>query len=354
MTDADVDGSHIRTLLLTFFFRQMQELIQRGRIFIAQPPLYLISRGKHEEYVLNERGMNDVLANIGLDGSSLLVRDVTSQSETGAEEPAIVRTIEGEELKRVVRQLRRLAELVEIVERRGVPFVDLLATRDNDPTGEGQLPSHRITWHEGDTSHEVFAFSEAHVQEILKRHNLEMDDLDAAIESGDGARRIATVRELHENKELATIFTELAAAGLDIDDYALVHEEAVTGEKLPTKYAWRTNIKSRKASDDGSDGESEEPSGKIVDAANIPSILTTLLDVGRRGMEVKRFKGLGEMDPEQLWETTMDSSKRTLLRVNWEDATAAEELFSTLMGENVEERRAYIERHALEVKQLDV
>jgi len=94
--------------------------------------------------------------------------------------------------------------------------------------------------------------------------------------------------------------------------------------------------------------------GRLVEAPNIPAILTTLLHVGRRGMEVKRFKGLGEMDAVQLWDTTMDPSRRTLLRVNWDDASAADELFTILMGENVEQRRKYIEDHALEVKSLDV
>src|SRR5690606_15963320 len=127
-----------------------------------------------------------------------------------------------------------------------------------------------------------------------------------------------------------------------IDDYTLVQEEAVTGEKLPPRYAWL--VKSRNAS------EGED----IVDVPNIPSILDALHDVGRRGSEIKRFKGLGEMNPEQLWETTMNPATRTLLRVTWDSASDADQLFSTLMGENVESRRAYIEDHALEVKKLDI
>ena len=370
MTDADVDGSHIRTLLLTFFFRQMPELIRRGRIYIAQPPLYLLARGKREEYVLNERAMSDVLAGIGLDGATLLVRDPDNpDAETGL--PRVVREVGGEALARLVRALRRLAELVEVVERRGVPFVDLLSERDNDPDGAGRLPTHRVTWGAAPGTNtepgEAFAWSEAQVDSIIESNRLRKPDLDAAMGNGHATpasdpRPVGVVRELHENRELATIFETLAEAGLDIADFALVHEEAVTGEKMPTKYAWRTPARAtrkRAADDEGGDEASSgdgaaDPGSRLVEAANIPEILARLLDVGRRGMEVKRFKGLGEMDPEQLWETTMDPSERTLLRVNWDDASAADELFTILMGENVEQRRAYIERHALEVKSLDV
>jgi DNA gyrase subunit B len=120
-----------------------------------------------------------------------------------------------------------------------------------------------------------------------------------------------------------------------------VQEESVTGEKIPTKYAWRVRNER-----DGSE--------QFVEAANVPSILRSLHEVGRRGIEIKRFKGLGEMEATQLWETTMDPAKRTLLRVSWDAASEADALFAILMGENVEQRRNYIEKHALEVKNLDV
>ena len=405
MTDADVDGSHIRTLLLTFFFRQMPELIRHGRVYIAQPPLYLIARGKKEQFVLNERQMNDVLTKLGIDGAELLVRDVSGAAEAAAGaasvgpagEPPVTRRIGGDDLPRVVRALRRLDDLVGVVERRGVPFVDLLSERSRDPSGAGKLPTHRVTSASSAASAaaeasgdgperiaaapsrgEAFAFGEEHLQELLREKGLRVEDLDAAIEDGASRehaetsaadpRPVASVRELHENRELEVVFRQLADFGLEIDDYGLTHEEAVTGERLPTKYAWVTDKggAARGSSDDGSDADDENsadeagdaarsrPVGKLVEAANIPEILDRLLEVGRRGMEVKRFKGLGEMDPEQLWETTMDPEKRTLLRVNWDDASAADELFTILMGENVEQRRSYIERHALEVKSLDV
>jgi DNA gyrase subunit B len=221
---------------------------------------------------------------------------------------------------------------------------------------------------------DAFAWSDEQARRIITEHGLmpeedaiaarqlaETNGKAAPIESDD--KPLATIRELHENKELAPIIVQLSDLGIDIDDYGLVQEEAVTGEKLPTKYAWVMQKKQaasketeRSDSQEDSDEESapESPSAKIIEAASIPDILATLRELGRRGMEVKRFKGLGEMDPEQLWETTMDFEKRTLMRVTWDQGEAADELFTTLMGENVEQRRNYIEKHALEVKQLDV
>ena len=146
---------------------------------------------------------------------------------------------------------------------------------------------------------------------------------------------------LHENREIERLIDQLAKHGLSTRDWTRVQEESVTGEKLPTKFAWTV------------DGEKGKPS-ETVEVANIPSILQKLHEVGRRGIEVKRFKGLGEMEAVQLWDTTMDPARRTLLRVTWDQASNADALFTVLMGEDVERRRGYIEKHALEVKNLDV
>jgi len=127
---------------------------------------------------------------------------------------------------------------------------------------------------------------------------------------------------------------------IDINDYFLTQEETVSGEMLTTKYAWVI--------------ESDSDTQEVVDVPNIPEILDSLRQIGRRGIEIKRFKGLGEMNPEELWDTTMDPEKRTLLRVTWDAASDADQLFTTLMGEQVECRRKYIEDHALEVKNLDI
>ncbi|TVQ50308.1 MAG: DNA gyrase subunit B [Phycisphaerales bacterium] len=330
MTDADVDGSHIRTLLLTFFFRQMPELIRQGKIFLAQPPLYQVTRNKKSQYVLNEQKMASVLTNLAIGTATLVIRD-----DDGNE----VRRIETDELERLIKQLTRLQELVNVSERRGTPFPMLLQSRENDPTGEKRLPTHRLSWPAG----EELCWSEEQAQEVIQQRNLLLDDLESGT-SGNGTTedrlRIATLRELHENKELQIILDRLADFGIDIEDYALTQEESVTGEKLPTRFAWLV--------DSGTEQES------VVEVPNIPSILSQLHDVGRRGLQLKRYKGLGEMNADELWETTMDPDKRTILRVTWDTASNADQLFTILMGEHVESRRSYIEDHALEVKNLDI
>lgn len=347
MTDADVDGSHIRTLLLTFLFRQMPELIRRGHVYIAQPPLYQIIKGKKSRYVINERKLADVLTELGLDGSTLVVRDI-EQAEPGAEAP-VVRRISGQDASRLVRHLTRLNELVEIAERRGVRFVDLLGARR-----DGKLPTHRVTTR----SVGEYAWSEQEAHAIVDQRGWKLVEDEESGSDGEPA----TVRELHENRELEVIFRELEALGLSIDDFALVREESVTGEVLPAKFAWETE-KTGKAAEpartaDEEDGDVASPTAsataRVVEAANLPAILDALHEIGRRGMEIKRFKGLGEMDAIQLWETTMDPDVRTLMRVRWEQAGEADGLFSLLMGEQVEPRRKFIEDHALEVKNLDV
>ncbi len=328
MTDADVDGSHIRTLLLTFFFRQMPELIRQGKIYLAQPPLYMVTRNKRSQYVLDEQEMSRVLTDLALSSAVLLIRD-ESGSELGR--------IEGDVLARLVRQLTRLDDLVRVAERRGIQFTTLLESRDHDPAGEGRLPSHRLVWPEG----EELRWSEEQAREIIESQGLILDDLGSGDGQPEGGHlKLATLRELHENRELEKLIERLAEHGIDIGDYGLVQEQSVTGEKLPTRYAWLV------------EPQAEEP--LVIDVPNIPGILSALHDVGRRGIEVKRFKGLGEMNPEELWETTMDPERRTLLRVVWDTASNADQLFTTLMGENVENRRAYIEDHALEVKHLDI
>jgi DNA gyrase subunit B len=325
MTDADVDGSHIRTLLLTFFFRQMPELLRAGRIYLAQPPLYQVKRGKKIKYVLDDKEMAGVLTDLALDRATFIVRD-----DDGNE----TRRVESQDARRLVQRLSRLGELVGVSERRGIPFADLLGSRDNDPEGAGGLPTHRIIWPGG----ERLFWSEGDALKHIEAEGFVLDDLQA---SGNGDRmKLATLRELHENRELSKLFEGLEEFGVAIDDYGLVQEESVAGDRLPTRYGWVV--------DTGADDQS------VVDVPNVPSILAVLHDVGRRGIEIKRFKGLGEMNPEELWDTTMDPGKRSLLRVSWDSASDADQLFSTLMGENVESRRTYIEDHALEVRNLDI
>ena len=365
MTDADVDGSHIRTLLLTFFFRQMPELIRRGRMYIAQPPLYQVAKGKNIRYVVNEKLLDDALTELGMEGAALTVRRLDGEGDRA--QAVEERRIEGQDAKRAVKHLRRLAELVEISERRGVLFVDLLGERANDPEGRRRLPSHRVQWRAND----VPAWSEEQSHRIIEDHGLRLGDEvevegEAAAPDAPPRGPAATIRELHENRELERVFAELEALGLSIDDWALIQEESVTGVKLPARFAWETTKAPRQPGDRasgagepddaGEEAPPTEPRGdaRLVEAPNLAAIVPALREIGRRGLEIKRFKGLGEMDAEQLWDTTMDPQRRTMLRVSWDMGQEAEYLFSTLMGEHVEPRRKFIEEHALEVKNLDV
>ena len=370
MTDADVDGSHIRTLLLTFFFRQMPELIRRGHIYCAQPPLYEVARGSGKRqtssYVLNERALDDRLTELGLDRAVLEVRDIEGWTTDGRVpedvvdgQPKVVTTLDGADLKRAIKLLTRLGELVEVAERRGVRFVDLLSARK-----DGVLPTHLVSCRAAN----VHAWSEEEALAAVESNGWKLvetgpSDEDVAGEVGEADERpLATLRELHENKELGQVFTELDELGLAIEDYDLVQEESVTGERLPARFAWRLGdaAEAEDAGDEsGGDGEGESSpravvKGKMLEAANLPAVVDALHEIGRRGLEIKRFKGLGEMDAEQLWDTTMDPTRRTLMRVTWEQAGDAEALFSVLMGEQVEPRRKFIEEHALEVRNLDV
>jgi len=334
MTDADVDGSHIRTLLLTFFFRHMQELIKAGRIYCAQPPLYQVTRKKKVEYVLNDRAMRQIYTDLGLEVTTLLVRD----ADTGKEK----RKLAGEELLRVVELLNRLEELVRIIQRRGIDFADFLAKRDK----HGRLPLYRVVI-EGE---ERYFADSSERDAFLREQNLLVEDEDMKQVSGDGAgagekhkgengdsglKRLQKNHELHEVKDLEKLFSQLEQYGLSIDDYFLTQEESVAGERLMTKY-----------------GLIQED--KTTDVAGVAQLLPEIHRLGKQGMEVKRFKGLGEMNAEELWETTLDPTKRVLMRVTLQEAGEAERMFSVLMGEDVERRRQFIEDHALEVKNLDV
>jgi DNA gyrase subunit B len=326
MTDADVDGSHIRTLLLTFFFRQMKELVRQGKVYIAQPPLYQVTRNKKCFYVNNENEMTSLLTDMAINTVAFITRD-----KKGKE----ISRIDGDDLARVTRHLSRLSELIDIATRRGTPFATLLEMRENDPDGRGRLPNYRVVW----LNNEVVCWSEEDARKVIANNDLLLDDINVEVNNGN-ASQIAALRELHENKEIDVLIETLKSFNIDLDDYSLVQEETISGEKLSTKYGWII--------DPNTDNE------EVVDVPNVPDILEALRKIGRRGIEIKRFKGLGEMNPEELWDTTMDPAKRTLLRVTWDSASDADQLFTTLMGEQVECRRKYIEDHALEVKNLDI
>jgi DNA gyrase subunit B len=328
MTDADVDGSHIRTLLLTFFFRHMQELIRAGRIYVAQPPLYLVTRGKKKsEYVINERSMRQTLTDLGLDGTSLVIRD---------DERKEITRLAGDELRRVVELLNKLEELSKVIQRRGIDFADFLGRRDST----GCMPLFRVVVDGEDR----FFHTSVERDEFLKEQNLLVEDVEMEQvqaqgngnkKQDDNVKRLQKNQELHEVKELEKLFAQVEATGLMMDDYFLTQEVSVSGEKLATKYALSNEA-------------------EMIDIAGVSQVVPEIHKLARRAIEIKRFKGLGEMNADQLWETTLDPSKRVLLRVTLDQASEAEQMFSILMGEDVERRRQFIEEHALEVKNLDV
>jgi len=402
MTDADVDGSHIRSLLLTFFFRQMRPLLERGHIYVAQPPLFQLtkvgSKTKKGQYVLNGKGLDDALMTIGIESAALVVRDVSAldPEDPRANQAKELRRIEGSTLRRVVHLLRRLGELVEVSQRRGVPFHDLLRARTWDNVSaagatHSTLPTHRVTWR-GGMAH---AWSEQEALAVITEKGLSLADHAAApaqpnaIVATPGEvpaptpvrdlSLLAVIRELHENRELDRLFAELGSLGVPvgIEAYCDAQRESVTGDMLPARFAWVLgSAKAEEIAASGAEHDAEDASSGgsgggngggtavavkkasarsgVVEAANLPAILDSLRDIGSRGLDVKRFKGLGEMDAEQLWDTTMDPTRRTLLKVTLESAIEADHLFAKLMGEEVEPRRQYIEQHALEVKNLDV
>jgi DNA gyrase subunit B len=214
MTDADVDGSHIRTLLLTFFFRQMGELIKSGKVYLAQPPLYEVSRNKQSQYVLNEKRMTEVLTELAMTSAVLIVRDEKAKE---------IRRIKGDELMRLVQTLTRVQELVTIAERRGTAFKSLLEARASDPTKQQRLPTHRIVWPKGE---ELF-WSEEQAQAFVGKHKLVLDELQSGESSNGDRSHTAILRELHENRELDRLFKRLHDQGISIDNWNLVQQEAV-------------------------------------------------------------------------------------------------------------------------------
>ena len=331
MTDADVDGSHIRTLLLTFFYRHMKPLIINRRVFIAQPPLYLVTRKRKKHYVLNETEMRQRLAELGLDGTALEVRDHSGRKME------VVQSFSGAKLRELVGLLEELGDRARIVERRGLAFQTLMANRK-----KGRLPSHWLVV----DGRDVFCHSQQQYDEQLAKYadSLLVEDGNGNGNGNNGGRseaasagrpRVQKRAELHEVKDIARLISKLKTRGLSIEDYFLTRSEAVTGEKEPAKYVLINE-------------------GETLELENVAEIVPGVRQIGSRGMEIKRFKGLGEMNADELWETTMDPDRRVLLRVNLDEAEEAERMFTLLMGDNVERRRNFIEEHALEVKNLDV
>jgi DNA gyrase subunit B len=317
MTDADVDGAHIRTLLLTFFFRQMPQLFTSNKIFIAQPPLYEIKiKGtKKTEYILNEGQMQRKMVNRGLEGTELVVRDIENNSQ-------VKQTIIGDRLKDIVKLLTDAERIISVLSRRGIDFKEFIQSYYN---GE-KLPAFRIITQD---QSEVF-YEKAEYEKRIEKLNGSVTE-----ETADEEPTIVT-EELHEVDKLNEIGNKLKNDyQLDIKDFLLKAEKTISGEAIPTKFEL--------VNDENG-----------YDIASLSDMCPGIRQIGGKGIEIKRFKGLGEMNADQLWYTTMDPQKRTLLQVKLDDAGEADRLFSILMGSDVEKRRKFIQDHALEVQNLDV
>jgi len=346
MTDADVDGSHIRTLLLTFFYRHMKPLIDQGYLYVAQPPLYRVRRKGREQYVKSDREMKMTLLRIGVEGTTLRVNPPPKSRKKPDE-------ISGAKLEELALLLADMEELVRSLHRRGILWEEFLARRDKRgdfPTWAARIGDGVELFHsEAEAAKAIAAaFPKPKRERAADKKTEEPEKGEKAKEAEEPAAEepaaeepaaeepeIPEPEELFGARELNKLAKKLQSRGLDVADWHLEVEEPVGGEKPYTKFTVATD-------------------GDVVGVAGVSEILPTIRRLGQKGMDIQRFKGLGEMNAEQLWETTMDPARRTLKKVLVEDVAEAEHIFSVLMGEKVEPRRAFIEAHALEVRNLDV
>jgi len=318
MADADVDGSHIRTLLLTLFYRQLTELVKQGHVYIAQPPLYKVRRGKREEYIYSEGALNEHLFDLGLDGVEL-IHVKRKKAFTEAQSKELLRTIS------------EVEHLGKSLQRKGVDFSKYLEMRHPKTK---KLPIFRVKV-EGDAH---FLYSDQELARFTKGKE-EPDTL-----------------EIYQATELDELAKKLEKLGADIQDFRTPEEE----EEGPLVRGVRSKAKKSRKQAKPKKGSSSPALFELINQKEktpIPSLSELIEAVrvnARSGMQVQRYKGLGEMNPTQLWETTMDPEQRTLQQVNLEDAVDAETMFTTLMGDEVAQRREFIEEHAREVRFLDV
>jgi DNA gyrase subunit B len=309
MTDADVDGSHIRTLLLTFFYRHYPEIVDRGYLYIAQPPLYRVKKGKKELYLKNEQALEDFLLESAAE--NLVLR-----SASGGE------GIAGEALRLRARQAGKYRRLLNVIDRKSdARIVD------------GIVKSARLT--KADLHDQTKLLSGlARLQEYFDRFAPELSDavLKVAPDSEHGGFKIEAPARGAGVRRATTIDFELMNSPEFVDLQALSAELSAVGA---APYVL-------------------EHGAERIEFDRFEELSERVHEIGKKGLAINRYKGLGEMNPEQLWETTMDPARRTLLQVRVEDAYEADSLFSTLMGDLVEPRRAFIETNALNVRNLDV
>ncbi|MDD5173278.1 MAG: DNA topoisomerase (ATP-hydrolyzing) subunit B [Candidatus Omnitrophica bacterium] len=304
MCDADVDGSHIRTLLLTLFYRQMPALIENGHVYIAQPPLYKIKRGKREEYIQTEDDYNNLLLELGTEDMTLVrVKDKHQFTD--------------KKLKAVLDALIELEGYGNAIERSGASLSKYITLMHKKTK---KLPLYMVKVEQ--ESH--FLYND--------------DELSKYV--GDDETKNKDYIEFYEAREIEKIVDKIDKLGVDMDEYD-TPEESAKDKKSSRKESAKPiyTIKTEK---------------KTEGFHSLKEVLQFVKNTGKEGMSIQRYKGLGEMNPSQLWETTMDPEKRTLLKVMLEDAVEADSMFTILMGEAVEPRRDFIEKHAHEVKVLDI
>ena len=314
MTDADVDGSHIRTLLLTFFYRQMPQLVKQGFVYIAQPPLYSITRKKKTDYIDDDIQLNRILLQNGVE-------------EVKLKNLADGREFAPKQLEEILSLLESLDKHATYIKRLGGDFADYVEKR----AGDGTLPQSMVKVRSGNDE-KVHYFLTGEELETFKLANGDIFGTDTEIErKKDGPTRRAKISDLHlESKAITDLLGKLSKKGLVVEHYAA--QDKPLFELI----------------------EGEGDRANVSPLFSIPEILSGVKAVGKKGIQMTRFKGLGEMDAKELFETTMNPVRRKLLRIELTDAIEAEEMFVRLMGDEVEPRRQFIEDNALNVRNLDV
>jgi DNA gyrase subunit B len=321
MTDADVDGSHIRTLLLTFLYRQMRGLLDRGYVYIAQPPLYRIKRKKREQYIDNDEQLNRILLELGSEDVVL-----TRLAERHVFSP--------QQIDRIVESLAALEKLGAGVTRYGASLNEYLDRHDRVTHA---LPRYIARIREGNKESHQFLQDETARAKFIQDNGLDADLFEQPVAAvakdakPAAAPRRVTLHEIFESSEMAKILKVVAGIGLDIERFSPTEAPRYTITENP--------------------GQKSEATTELRAPLEI---VTQIRANGRKGLTIQRYKGLGEMNPKQLFETTMDPEKRRLLKVAVNDAAKADALFTLLMGDEVPPRRQFIEDNALNVQYLDV
>jgi DNA gyrase subunit B len=347
MTDADVDGSHIRTLLLTFFFRHMQELIKRGNVFIAQPPLYSIKKGKSMQYVKDDEAFDKIMLKRAADG--LIVRYGDGAAK-----------LEGANLTRFMSVLKEYLNFFDKVNKRLrdetvtelLPKLDL--SKHADFEGDKKTPSKKIEKLEKELKG---LQKERKFKEVGSRFDEEHNLWEVKFVSSQGSEHVLNW-ELASSPECRQLIAKFKQIEPYLEPPFVV--EAVVKAAAANDHGANPDREDEDGAENKADKKSAKPAPKAkvaaepVEKATARELFDYVKKEGIRGYDVQRYKGLGEMTAPQLWETTMDPERRTLLSVKLEDIAECETIFSTLMGEDVEARRKFIEENALDVKNLDI